>query len=643
MKTLRMKLLNSLFFLSLFAYSQVATGLVEVPLDKQKIEDQINDKIVKAMGVLIDKNQYILDIDIDTKVIKKKKAVKKAKKQAPYKLTDSKDPQKDYILFHKLGLEAPINPVVEEAKDEAPKEIDRTPSSYEELQSVKITVLLDELLKKEVTDNVEKVLRQLNFNLPTKPVMQFSRIKFKEKKVIPPKKEKTIQDFSLTELLDLGAKYSTSIGFILAALFLSFVAFVLFIMYSSLQKKQTAAVIESNKEIAAMASEASEDSSADDEPMEEAQAVTAEGVAGVQGVAGSEEAPLASSVARFQNYFTNNTAEASSLLKKWINLNTPGSKEALVLMSQELDSDLLLKTFETLSLQDRKLWRNAISTSSSSIDLRAGARFIDEQILEDIIVPTDLISEETKQLLYSLDIETCTKLIQENPDLGPLLMNTLSTSFIVKIIPRLDNELIETLTMGSIGIDEEKLKQQDSELQEKIQSYLKADSSSPFSDKIMEILPHLDLENEEFFFKAFGKSADANKMKEALKSFLPAKAIFDLPENSMKVVLSKMKQNAIIEFLMVADESVSARVLGVIAPEGSKKREVFDLEIDNMKTDELKLARLKKNKAKVESTFVAFARKVISKSTQVQEEIEPLIEELSAQYVQEEQSGEQAA
>lgn len=623
----------------LYAQFSFSEGLIRV--DKLAVEKQIYSKIETALSVLIEKKQYILDINVQTKEVDN--SAKKSKKLENYNFSDAKDAKKDYFLFHKLGIEAPINgPSAQEIEEE--KERSKLPKVFDVISSVKISILLDELLEEDVTNNVETVLNKLTFNLPVKPSMDFSRVQFKQKVVEEPKKEKTIKDFSLIELLNLGAKYSTSIGFLVTGFFLSFVSFVLFIMYSKLQKGQTSALIDSNKEIAAMASESassSEDSSDDDtsSSLETIESTTETKVS--SGI--SDEAMVASAVARFEKYFTDNKQEAATLLKKWINLKAPGSSEGLVLITQELDSEILQQTFETLNGQDRKLWRNIISNTSGEINLQVGARFIDEQILEEVIVPTDLISDETKQLLYSLDVDTFTNLLIENPEFGPLLMNTLSSSFIVKIIPRLDSSLIETLTINSVKADNEELKKQEPLLQEKLKAYHKPDLASPFSDKIMEILPFVDIDNEEYFFTAFGKNGDTKKMKEVLSSYLPAKAIYDLPEASMKIILTKMKQSSLVEFLVVTDESISSKLIEIIAPEGSKKREVLDLELSNMQTDEIKLAKLKKTKSAVESKFIAFSRKLINKSAQIQEEISPIIDELCLKYVEEDQSNVQAA
>ncbi|WP_372655331.1 hypothetical protein [Halobacteriovorax sp.] len=637
-KNSHLKLLLTLlcFLYAQFSYSE---GLIRV--DKLAVEKQIYSKIENALSVLIEKKQYILDINVQTQEVDN--SAKKTKKLENYNFSDAKEAKKDYFLFHKLGIEAPINgPSAEEIAEE--KEKSKLPKVFDVISSVKISILLDELLDEEVTNNVETVLKKLSFNVPVKPSMDFSRVQFKKKVVEEVKKEKTFQDFSLAELLNLGAKYSTSIGFLVTGLFLSLVSFILFIMYSKLQKGQTSALIDSNKEIAAMAAESASASSDSSDEDESSTTETIESTTETKVSSGlSDETMVASAVARFEKYFTDNKQEAATLLKKWINLKAPGSKEGLILITQELDSEVLQQTFETLNNQDRKLWRNVISSASGEVNLQVGARFIDEQILEEVIVPTDLISDETKQLLYSLDVDTFTNLVIENPEFGPLLMNTLSSSFIVKIIPRLDSSLIETLTINSVKADNEELKKQEPLLQEKLKAYHKPDLASPFSDKIMEILPYVDIESEEYFFTAFGKNGDTKKMKEVLSSFLPAKSIYDLPETSMKIILTKMKQSSLVEFLVVTDENISSKLIEMIAPEGSKKREVLDLELSNMQTDEIKLAKLKKNKSDVESKFIAFSRKLINKNAQIQEEISPIIDELCLKYVEEDHSNVQAA
>lgn len=646
------KLFLVLFF-TLFA--QNIYSLSTVKFDRQSLENQIKMKIDNALAVLINKDQYILDVKIDTRVVKPKVAQPKQERNVAsnsegFDLTDDKIAKKDYLLFHKLGIEVPIDKI---AKDMNPKQktvitkLEEAP--YEKLRSVKITVLLDELLEKDVVDNIQTILKKLSFNAEVTPTMTFATAKFKEKVVVIPPQEKTLKDYTVPELLELGAKYSTSLGFLIATLFMSLVVMFLFSRYSKLSRSQTEAVIESNKEVAVMAQSSSEQGGgAQEVEVAESKSEGGSGAgagspADFQGMPSTAGADSSSSVQRFERYFNESKSEAATLLKKWISLKSPEAKSALIFLSQELEPEMLLQTFEQLSLQERKTWRGFISSSSDEYDQTKGARFVDEQILEEIIVPTDLISEETKSLLYSLDVESCVRIINESPELGPLLMNTLSSSFIVKIIPQLDSEVVESLTTGSMKISPEEMKKNDTLLQSKIKENQVSEEESPFSDKIMEILPHMDIANEEYFFKAFGMNGNRAKMKELLKTLLPAKAIFNLPDSVLKVVLSKMKQATLVEFLAVSDDEIKTKMLEIIAPNGSKKREIFDLELSNVETDELQLARLKKNKDKIDSVFISFARKLIKSSAQLQEEVEGTIEELCEQYLQKDGQLEQAA
>lgn len=637
----KIQILSAILFLfvSSVSYSQKT-------IDVHEVERQVTEKISRALSALLTEKQYILDVSVQKTVIENQKAEIEKQKRG-LALSDAEKAQEDFVLFEKLGLEVPIG------YGETEQTAEKQPEEEERISRVDVTIYLDEDIPESVSKNVRQLLEKLSFSMPVRPKMDFVSMKFQAEEIQVEEEEKKRESASVAppektgvakaldenkEVIELASKFADSLGFIVSAFMLCIFAFLLFGKYSKFQKDQTTKVIESNKEIAETAQQANQEASLSSSSEKDSSSVetnsSSQGVVGT----GSEEDALGASVERFKSYFLENEVEAATLLKKWVNLKPDGAGEALVLLAQKLDPETLLKTFNLISMEERKRWRSSIA-SSSLVNLNVGARFIDEQIIAEIIVPNDLIDEKTKSLLYGLDAEKCSKLIVENQELAPLLMNTLSSGFIVKVLSYLEPEVIEKLTLQSVQIDVEELKKQDGTLQEAIKNYTSDEISSPFSDKIVDILPFVDISKEEYFLKAIGRSGDRAKLLTALQRFIPGKAIFDLSGDMLKKLLSSMNQKVLVELLIVLSEEKSAQFLNVLAPEGSKKREMLDLEIGNINKDEVRLAKLKKDKEKIEGAFIKFARGVINKNEAMLEEMDPVLESLCSEYLGGEAAG----
>lgn len=616
-------------FLIFFSLALKAPGanLSKAEAKASFAEEVISSKIADALSRILSKEDYLADVQVKTKEITVKENQNTAA-QAPQTL-DSEASAEDQLLFRKLGLEKPL----EDAKPvQEPKETKEIV-----LSAAMANIYINKSLSEEVKEAAKSILNKLSFNLEIKPTIKVTDLEFARKKTPPP------------SLLEQATKFSTSIGFVAAALILSFVMLVIFILYSRLSKSSTEAVISAQKEAAAASAESST-STTSASSQDSSSEVSGTGAGSLEGgVPGELDINLKNNsgsdpklaVERFNNFYNKNKVTALSLIRKWIKLKAEGAPEALLLIAQELESNNLSQIFDELAGVERKEWKAAFSGLGAAADLGKGAAFIDEQILEEIIVPTDLVSEDTKKSLYSLNPDDCAGLITERPELGPLLFNTLASGFIVKVMPLLDEETTEKVLAGSVTSKPEKLKELDQELNKAINERIQKDDATPFSDKISQVLPFLDLSQEDLMFKACGRQGDKKKLSGILADFLPASAIPQLPEQTLKTLLERVPQQLMLQAIAVLEEGQSSKYLNTLAPEGGKKRELFDVELANIKNNEVNLARLQKNKDSIERDFVLMIRKTIKADPGLKEEIAPILDEISESYLT--QSGETSA
>ena len=385
-------------------------------VDKGLIEKVVRDKIDRGIGSIVKADQYIVDIKIDVNVIEPPK-----KQKIKFNDSEKVQAEEDYILFNKLGFEAPVDAELDELI-EAPKE------SKEELKSIEIVVFFDKTLKKNKVDSAKKILNALNFNFLVKPSFKFEEIDYAKEKIKV--KKPGIMDHLKTFNLPLGLFLSSLV-----------LGLMLLLGLGKMSKSVTTASDAVTGAVAASAEAAGAGGDA---------GAGAGGDAGAGGEGGggsggggtldgelqggdltvATDDQIKSTMLRFKESFKENPISISALVKNWLKIMPKGAREGLILLAKELESEDLLELFKQLKINDRKEWQKVIGSSTGMEDFNVGRNFLDSQILQDIIVPNDLVDDETKQMLASMAPVNLAKMINENPAIGPLLMNTLSTVFI---------------------------------------------------------------------------------------------------------------------------------------------------------------------------------------------------------------------
>jgi hypothetical protein len=612
------KLSAKFLFLIILVFCSMNLYAQSDSIQSKQLESSVNQKVSNSLDLFLTKKQYL----INTKIAFKKSSKKAARNAANVQLTDSDKSQDDYILFHKLGLE--VNSL-EQVEDSSSKK-DLGPT----LSSVTIEILIDKNIAKELKTNISSIVKKISFNLSVKP-----RIKISDLIVTP----KAVEEKSLIEQL---SPFSTALSFIVSSIIFCFFALIIFFLYSKLSKNQTQELISSNKEISdsqIQSTQAISSGSLSDGSSESIDSAVSNAAAtGEIESSGSTESinledTINSTTKRFSSFYEENKLMAVSSLKSWINQQPRNFDQALIFLAQQLDSDLLMGLFSHLSFDDRKIWKNTINQQKSILNIPAACQFINNEILENIILPSDLISEETKNLLYTLEPESCVEMLEQKPELGPLLFNTLSTDFIIKLIPKLSTELTEQFTTQSVSANPEELKQQDKVLQEELAKFTVKAATTPFGDKITQILPHVGLSEEKFFIEAYAQSKNKEGIKSLLKAFTPMNLIEKLSEQNLRLLYQGVPQSVFVDKVAIADESQRPQILDIFAPQGNKKREMIDLELENIVKNDIQLAKMNKNKDAIEKKFVDSIRKVIRSRESIQIDLEDLINQQTQEYL----------
>jgi hypothetical protein len=617
---------------SIAIYSPISAESFDyIPLDVFRIEQNIEARVRKSLAVKLEPNEYFLNIDIQTHIVDELKAESTATTNS--ESIDELKERPDFELFYRYGL---VNTNIRPAAEQRAGTL---PSRKEMIKSVDVQVYHDEKIDSERIELVKNILNRLAFNLPVKVNVQTIGLVFSPSGAEEPgavagdSEEATSKDLSslsMLELIEILSRFSTGISLIIFAFLVAIVSFLLAAKISKESKQRSDELIKSNQDIAMASQAAVAETSMKDISDTEAGAGGGANIEGVEAGANKLDinVEVSAAVQKFSLFAIENLNEACILVNKWLYAGTIEASSALVLLAKNLDTACLSKVLASLDESKRLTWREIISSPTFKLDVEAGAHFMNLQLVEEIMVPNDILSEKTRILLYSLTPERCIEIINSKPELGAVLFNSLSVSFISKIMKLIPTQDFDKYSRMSVEIELSKLKALDANLQKELQRFESKTSHNPFTIRISELLPQAPIHQQSVLLSLLAQKTDRAVFKDSLLRYFPLDSISALPDEILKMVLSKLPQKKLINLLIVSDDKISERYLEIVAPEGSNKREVIDFEMSSAMANELDVAKLKKGKDEIEQEFLVLLRRIIVGNPMLDEQLAPVIDSL---------------
>jgi len=615
----------NVFILTANASEIPTSGSFLPSLDWQKVglEKAIGEKVRTALSRIIKSNEYLVDVEINVNQATKPKFTPQdgedgagdegaEDNKGKVKIKDILPDQlpKDYIVFSKLGLEAPLIEDFNDFKDEKGKPLadkkkeplppfeqlwkyNKSLDIFNNLESVKIYIQLSEQLHPTTRENIKKMLNALKFNLnDVTPELEITYINMQEKKSgldLPS---------SVGEILALISRFSNMFGLIMAAIVIGLIAFMLFNKWAKLDKDKNDA---QNQALAGPA------------PKEDEEEEDDKAAAGLPpGPFDQENTSAIAGVERYQTFLDNSPVEAVMLVKKWVASGESKEKNALRALVQQLKNDTLLKIFAKLTQEERDLWKSFLDKQVIGNDLLETNAFISNQIVEDILVPSAIVDAEACDTLMRINPERAAQFVKENPDLGKILMNVMSSKFIAKILENLDEEYVELAIARGMEYRREDVGQMLSEFKSKLAKYKEQKTRIPFLEKILDLIPISMPARENSLFKALAQSGeDADTLKKIALQNFPAVLVPVLPDKILKSALQQYPMGQKIELVSTLKEDMRDKFITLFAPKGSKASDMLTLELEKIENDLAIQRKIRETPDVVWKEFVDYTRKII--------------------------------
>ena len=605
------KVLLVLAGLSLLATSSdVSNGFKSIQWQKVELQEKISNKVKKTVGSLLEKEDYLVEVDISYYAPPKPNFEKDTKPEVKISEKEFKDSSRDYIVFSKLGLEVPT--VANNRKSEQKKLNDvwkfhEANNIFNNLEAVTIFIYLEKSIKDSTVDSLKALLN--NLKLPIGDItaeVEIEKIPFKANRVgkaVPKKAEQKLSEYVLENL----AKFSTMLGLVLSSIIFMLGALFLFRRYRKFKENEKA------KEMISNASNSMKEEEKEKERQEQMAAAAPGGGDGF-----GDDTHLVG-FSRFEKYMNNSPDEAIHMIKSWIIEKSDDSINALNALVKQLDNEVLLKVFSNLGDEERNTWKVNLNENLTLDDIRRANEYISTQIVAEIIVPHVLRDYELLDTLLTLKPTEGVDFVNKHPEYRGVFMNIINPKFFAKIAERLDHETLANVIEESMSFEEFDKGSSYDNFKQSLESCRVIKKQRPFVKKIVDLIESATPKVEKSLYDALLAEKEFDTVTRLGKKHYPSFLLEDASNETLEQIIKNYPMKKRVSLLLLDNPVFNHKLIDIFAPEGSKARDFLDIEMQ-LAGENLEVQReIRENPEGVYFEFVQFARKIIENNSAVKE------------------------
>ncbi len=601
-----------------FVFFSATANEKSIQWQQMELEKNLNFLFSDYLSRYIDSSKHYVHLTFSTKeqsfTLPSHDIKFKNKKQ---KFIDKEVPESlsaDLIALEKVGILAPsfnpensneLNLKLFQYKNKLERDLIQKTNVFEFIEKITVNVAIDESINDDVFNGVKEYLGKI---VPTIGKIEFEispyRVKFSKKTLT---KELSLQEKILEKVLANGS----SIGLVIAAFIASLTALLLFSKYKKLKELMLAA----SSENGGSSSEAKEQSSIS---IDNKELVDSEFRPGSDQL-NDALVNTVNGVERFVLYLEKSPLQAMNLVKKWLNLGVPSSRNAILLLSERLTVDELTLIFSDLNENERELFASFSAKKVSAKDKKSADLYISQQIIEDILYLTQNVNKSLQQMLVELTPSKAVKLARNDKELGAVLLNLMGVDFVSEMLKELSGDDFSEISRIGLTLKNETLEASLTRLEAKLNEIQESAEVNSFSKRIVELLRQLNVNQENEMINLLIENKHFDALRDFATTTLPACLVFEIPDNALKTALFSIPLEKKIEFFISLEDELRSTVLNKISQEGTKGRDILEHEMDLILKDEAKTSDIKLMKEKHFQEVVKAVRSYIEKLDQSQE------------------------
>jgi hypothetical protein len=594
----------------LLTFSTLASSNYKsVQWQRFELESFLKERVSKISGQLIEKEKFFVEVAVsadDPSIAIPKYNFLKLKKT---KLKQDKGPLKgDYILFDKLGLNAPtyqgnndqrkgeLDLLLFQYSKKVEREYFSKMDIFSNIKSIEVKIGVDKSVAQETIDSLKDIVEN---TLPVfgeiKPKITVFNLAFKLNKT--------------PSFLKKNSDVLAPIGIILAALIFSLSGLILFSRYRKLREEL------SQNETSAIKEEK--------ETQEESLLPNTEQVIDPNFRPGSAQLTEAignteSGIDRFCLYLEKSTDQAINLVKKWITISSKQSEATLFILSESLSVDELYKIFVKLNANERQKFKSLMSEYFSVSNKTQADKYLAQQVLEDIMSVNMIEDKELQKLLLEISPLNAARLANEHIEEGAQLINLVGSDFLGKMFIHLDADKSDAIYEKALSLKEDDLKNDFTTLKNKLENYVVTVYRNPFERSVVEVMHELDYISSEKLLDVLISKKQFEIIEDIIKASFPVRLIELLPDVVFKGVFKTMNTKSKVEVILSFQESKRVNFLDKVAKSGTKGRELLDFEIKQSLNNAEFMENIEENKQSIYGGFIETIRQNIKTDEDIQ-------------------------
>ena len=663
---------NLLMIIAIFAFSisiaahadmgsLSANSVVPVEWQAIKLQESIEDKIKRSLLPIIKPEEYVIEvkIGIDTEKAEDPSSKKLTKniQSKKVKFTTAEAPKEgdDFVVFNKMGLEAPIvgdepvetqNSEVELAQKALIEMNDRY-NLFNFLTTIDINLTFDKGVSGKTKESIQKIVRGLSFNTKDViPQINLQYIELKNAKVItdPLKSEMNANGKNeagkdpkkeLPTMSDRFKNLDIMIGLILAALLIALA--MIFIAKKGSKIEEEA----KNENIG-------EEENVNKNEVQEGEALPIDDdVVALEGddmnIDLTQTDPvtlrIAEGIGRFKKMLNHHYNDMALMLKGWIKIGKGDEAMALKAIVQMFSDAELTEIFKCLTTDERSTWKMCLNGELNKEELSKAFHFIGNQVMQTMMVPSLIDDFEICDLLISLRAEDAAKYTEKNIELGVIFANVLSSKTISEMFKLMPVELSAEVIEQSAFFQKEDILAKMPVLKACMLEFKARRERPPFIKRIVDILPTARPQLEKKLYSTLLKQLSMEDVKDIAATVFPSDLLQSFPDAHFKEVIAKMPLEIQIQYFISLSDEEREEKMNKFASKGSKSRDMLDVEINPMLKNEILVARIRNEKREaLEMEFLNYARGYLTESVEAQKEVASMLESW-LQKIREEDSG----
>jgi len=601
-------------------------------LQRAEMEEALRLRIQKSIEVTVPAKHFIMNAFVDL-IPYLPPRTDKIQDRKPADL--GKKPEKGTLgapYLSKLGMDLPWLP---ENTNALP--IDTTPNIYDYIKKVRVSVILDKALQDSKSEVVEEVIRTIVGPLGK----ESPEVKVEKLELVtspppqPPQPPAPVQEEPGWSFRKWLSEFKMPLGLLICTLILAGLvvgfglrAFKEWIKVEEkrfgLQESHNAwlkAHSEMERERVFNREKQEEKKQAKLEDLQESVKDLPAAYAGLMGIV------------QFKRLLREQPDVCIKLAKSWLNSKLEIARESLKILSHGLSQGELTILFNELSPEDRTLWKGMITQRATEHDavtaqqtMQQADMFISCEIVDSTVRPHFLDDRGVKDLLLDLGLDEYVKLADKSKDYGPMLLALLPTDRLNDFYKALPSAKALDFASRSLSLSSEEIEKRSPAFLVAIREFIKGPKppTFPFVEKAQLMLESASYDQEQQIFRSLAKSGNRKAFEISALKHIPSQSIWNMPEDFLKEYLNPFSTTEKAEVYVLLEENLQPRFLTLVAA-SVKMKEAMDFEIKQLKSDEIRMKRLEKERSERLTEFYYGIRETIRSNESLVEMSKPVI------------------